>query len=358
MSIDRVNIQTPNFTLRTDHIRGGQLQDLLFALRRSGETVAPPATPTIGSGQVGPGTIQPPAARFPQVAPSSGVGEDGGSSPAASGFAPGGSDQLQSLDTNGMVRMIVELLERLLQAVFQMLGQGGGAQGTGTQDGGCGGADGSGGPSTCGHGSGMPAPPPGGSPSAPPSGDGSEPVPPRATPPPRSPADGQCGTNLSGRSRARPPKKSSLVRRFLRELGKGAAAAAPALVPGGAPVKTGIGLASRLARSGQTSPRPSSTPFSGSSTGSANNTPSPLFSGGSFEDRLFTFLAEKVRESESNLDSAMQQSAGGSGGDSQTLVAQRVQQLVQKRSELIETFTNTLKTLHESSMAVDRNVKS
>ena len=87
-------------------------------------------------------------------------------------------------------------------------------------------------------------------------------------------------------------------------------------------------------------------------------TQSSLVSGASVEDRLTQFITSQVRDVERELDAAMQQGAGGAGGDSRTLVSQKVQQLAQKRSELIETLTNTLKSLHDSSMSVARNVKS
>ena len=46
------------------------------------------------------------------------------------------------------------------------------------------------------------------------------------------------------------------------------------------------------------------------------------------------------------------------GGDSRSAAAQRVQQLVQKRSQMVELLSNSLKTLHDNSMAVNRNIRT
>jgi hypothetical protein len=150
-----------------------------------------------------------------------------------------------------------------------------------------------------------------------------------------------------------------MVRRILAEIGKGAVKHGPSLVPGGSAVREGAGLASRLARRPHPAPQPSGGPFP---IPGPSGPPIPIrpnasaIGGGSFEERLFAFLSGQVRESESELDGAMQQASGG-GGDSRTLASQKVQQLVQKRSELVEAMTNTLKSVHETSMSVTRNIK-
>jgi len=71
-------------------------------------------------------------------------------------------------------------------------------------------------------------------------------------------------------------------------------------------------------------------------------------------------MSSKLRDAEGELQGAMQQSdsAGGAGGDSRSAAAQKVQQLIQKRSEMVELLTNTMKTMHDSSMAVNRNIRS
>ena len=53
-----------------------------------------------------------------------------------------------------------------------------------------------------------------------------------------------------------------------------------------------------------------------------------------------------------------QESGGAAGGDSRSAAAQRVQQLVQKRSQMVELLSNSLKTLHDNSMAVNRNIRT
>jgi hypothetical protein len=359
MPIDRVNIHTASFTLRAANIRGGQLRDLVDALRRAGGAAVPAPSAGLGSGQPAPGAIRSPADQFPAVTPSSAGSAD--ASGPSSGFAPGGSDQMQSLDTNGVMRLIMELLERLLQSIFQMFGQGAGSNGGAQNGGGCGAgaggagcADGAGGadaPGTCGGGAGMPAPPPttgttGTTDSAPP-----------ATTPPRNPSTGGgCG---SGRARARPRGRSSMVRRILREIGREAVKNAPSLVPGGAAIRDGAGLASRLGRRPHPAPQPSGGPFP---LPSPSAPPIPIrpsassLGGGTFEERLLAFYGSRVRDAESDIDGAMQQAEGGSS-DSRTLASQKVQQLVQKRSELVEAMTNALKSVHESSMSVTRNIK-
>jgi hypothetical protein len=229
-----------------------------------------------------------------------------------------------------MLQTIVDLLQRLLQALFQVMSRGGGGAGScldSEAGGGSAGAPcGGGAPPACGGGAGMP-------PSLPATTSGAEAVPPRAAPP--GDAERRCAP---GRARARPRRKSSVVSRILGQVGRGAAQAAPALVPGGAAVKAGAAAASRIA------------------SGARNN--GSVLDGGSLEDRIFAFLSGKVREAEAELDAAMRQGdSGGGNGDSRTLASQRVQQLVSKRAELVEALTNTMKSAHESTMAVSRNFK-
>ena len=68
-----------------------------------------------------------------------------------------------------------------------------------------------------------------------------------------------------------------------------------------------------------------------------------------------------MRKQEGELEDAMRKAeaggSGGPGGDSRALAAQKVQQLVQKRSELVEMMTNIGKSLYESATAVNRNLK-
>ena len=307
MAIDRINIQTTAFTLRATNIRGPQLRSLVDSLRRSSAAAqagAPGAAP-----RTGPAAIQSPAERFPQVA----AGDEG---KAPAGFAAGGSDQMRALDTNGFMRLIMQLLERLLAALFGSLAGGaddaavdGGGRATG---GGCG---------ATGLDSGAPPA------SQPPGGGGAEPVPPRATPAP-------------GRPRARPCRKPSLAKRLLAGIGRNAARVAPLAVPGG-PV--GAAAAAQLIG-----------PASGGSCAPSRA------GGGSLEDRIFEFLSSKLREVEGELEGAMQQqdAGGAAGGDSRSSAAQKVQQLIQKRSQMVELLSNSLKTLHDSSMAVNRNIRT
>ncbi len=341
MPIERVNIQTTDFHIRAVNIRGGQLNNIVNALRSSAARASQGAARLVGAGdRTGPGAIESPAARFPRAAPSSGAGPAGqanGAEDPTRGFAPGGDDQLRSLDTNGMLRMIMELVERLLQAILQLFGQGaGGAEGG--EGCGAGGNGAGGGPSSCGAGGGGGAAPSGPT-SGPTSGSTSGPGPNGGTgaggscaTPPRNPVTENDDPTMARRARAR-PKGPSMARRILGKVGQGAAMAAPALVPGGPAIQAGAGMATRLAGGG----------------GSGG--------GGSFEDRIFAFMTSRVRSLEGELDTAMQQ-ADGAKGESSTLATQKVQQLVQKRSEAIEALTNTLKTLHDSTQAVNRNIKS
>jgi hypothetical protein len=88
--------------------------------------------------------------------------------------------------------------------------------------------------------------------------------------------------------------------------------------------------------------------------------PTSASSGGSLEDRIAAFFREQLRQVEQELETAMKEAerAGQNGqGDSRSAAANKVQQLVNKRSEMIEMLTNAQKALHESSMAVNRNIK-
>lgn len=337
MPIERVNIQTTDFHIRAVNIRGGQLNTIVNALRSSAAHASQGAARLGAGDRTGPGAIESPAARFPRAAPSSGAGSAGqanGAEDPTRGFAPGGDDQLRSLDTNGMLRMIMELLERLLQAILQLVGQGAGGAGEGGEGCGAGGNGASGGPSSCGAGGGGAGG--GAAPSGPSSGPTSGPGPNEGSgaggtcaTPPRNPVAENDDPTQARRARAR-PKGPSMARRILGQVGRGAAMAAPALVPGGPAIQAGAGIATRLAGGG---------------------------GGGSFEDRIFAFMTSRVRSLEGELDTAMQQ-ADGAKGESSTLATQKVQQLVQKRSEAIEALTNTLKTLQDSTQAVNRNIKS
>lgn len=350
MSISRVNIQTPTFSLNAANIRGPQLSRLLDQLRRLGGSSVSGGDAARPAGSTGPGAMQSPADRFRRVQEQSG-GADAAGNAQSSGFAPGGNDSLSSLDPGGMMQMIMQLLQRLLESIFSMLNGSGGGQSSG--NGQCGGAPpaGSGGGPRPGCGGGTPAPNappttpssnPGGSgpggpiysstmptPTKPPkiggSHGGSAPVPPRASTVPRG-----------RRPRAQPFRKPSLAKRLLRNLGTGALTVGAAGVPGAG--GAACAAASAVTRS------------CGSSRAG----------GTSLEDRIFEFMSSKLRDAEGELQGAMQQSdsAGGAGGDSRSAAAQKVQQLIQKRSEMVELLTNTMKTMHDSSMAVNRNIRS
>ena len=89
--------------------------------------------------------------------------------------------------------------------------------------------------------------------------------------------------------------------------------------------------------------------------------PARAASGGSLEDQIAAFFRSQLKQVEGELQGAMQQAQAGGGegqgGDSRALASSKVQQLVQKRSEMIEMLTNALKTSHESSLTVARNLK-
>jgi hypothetical protein len=339
MSISRVNIQTSNFSLNAVNIRGPQLGRLLDQLRRIGGSSS--GGPTATAPSTGPGAMQSPAERFKRVAEQMGAG-GAQPDPQTNGFAGGGSSSLASLDPGGLVGLLMQLLQRLLESLFGMLG-GNGNNAGGGGGGGCGqGGGSSAGPANGPNGAGgagasSPAPTggadtgtlpgptlstPAPTPTKPPTtgcgNGGSAPVPPRAS---------SCGA--SSRSRARPTRRPSLAKRILASIGKGAATAAPLALPGVGGACAAAASASRLG-------------------------------GGSLEDRIFQFLQSKLRDAEGELEGAMQQSdsAGGSGGDSRSAATQKVQQLIQKRSEMVELLTNTMKTMHDSSMAVNRNIRS
>lgn len=366
MPIDRINIQTTSFSLRATNIRGPQLRSLVDSLRRAAGTAVTPSR--IAGPQVGPGAIQSPAERFPRIAPSSSGQAQGASDPSLAGFAPGGANQMQSLNPNGVLQLVMQLLERLLQAIAQMFGQGG-AGGAGTDTGnsggggcqgagqGAGGASGSGGScggggatdATGGAGTGADTPPILGADQ----GGGAQPVPPRASP-------GLDSRRRPGASQHR--RRGSFVKKFLKGLGKGAANVAPTLVPGGGAVASAIQMAQMSYGPSVHQNGGGGCPPPPPSCQTTADTP-PRLGGGSLEDRIFEYLSSRLREVEGELESAMQKNdqsggASGSGGDSRSAAAQKVQQLVQKRSEMVELLSNSLKTLHDSTMAVDRNIRS
>lgn len=88
------------------------------------------------------------------------------------------------------------------------------------------------------------------------------------------------------------------------------------------------------------------------------------FSGGgstTLEDQIFEFRIRELKQIEGKLRAAMNQSEaeGGNGdSDSRSATSQKVQQLIQKRSQMIELLSNTLKTMHDSAMAVNRNIRT
>jgi hypothetical protein len=142
------------------------------------------------------------------------------------------------------------------------------------------------------------------------------------------------------------------VGRILSRIGKGAIGAATGAAAGG-PLGAVAGAAGSIRGSG-------CSPAGKGSVLAAQ----PRISGGSLEDQIAAFFRQQLKQVESELQGAMQeaQSGGGSsgsgeGGDSRALASSKVQQLVQKRSEMIEMLTNAMKTSHDTSLAVARNLK-
>jgi hypothetical protein len=187
------------------------------------------------------------------------------------------------------------------------------------------------------------------------------------------------------------------VKRILKAVAKHGATAATAVAAGGIPAAipaaiaaTGQTSAQRIASAnllGASSVYPTS---SGVPPGGAN--PRPVLVGGgtpfpsnggsvggtgsggrkTLEDQISEYFMKELKAVEGELQSAMQQAdaqggggAGGSGGtggaggsDSRSAMSQKVQQLIQKRSQMVELLTNSLKTMHDSAMAVNRNIRS
>jgi hypothetical protein len=321
MSIDRVNINTTSFSLRAVNITGKQLRSVVDRL--AGAAGSPGAAGLASlARQPGPAAMQSPADRFREIAPTLSSGSGAEASPAsASGFAPGGSDRMPSLDARGLMDLLVGLVQRLLEAVMRLMSGAGSAE-PGTGGGQTGGTGSSGGTGSCGSG-----------------GAG------QITP--TKPEDlgiryanqqtgGSTGASDAARARER-PEGGSVVKRMLCRVGKGALAAGANAVPGG-----GLALAGASALGGGRGPA-----LSGG------------VGGGSLEDQIFQFLSMNLRQVEAELKGAMQESgAQGGDGDSRSAVAQKVQQLAQKRSEMVELLSNTLKTMHDTTQAVNRNIRS
>lgn len=428
MSIERISVSTAGFSLNAVNIRGQRVQRLLEQLNRLGGANA---TQTGGApaAQPGPGAMQSPADRFrDQIqSPTASNGSaasatDGGADStggAQAGFAPGGAQNLQHLDPQGLMNLLMNLLQRLLEAISQMMA-GGAQQGGGTQQGGgaqqgCGAQQGGGGaqpgggapqpgggaqqpgggvqqpgaggssgaPPTCGSGSGVPsAPPPTtGGPGASGGTCGPRPNPcapalgntngtPASTeaPVPIAPGPpGRCGTRRSRNARgSRPGGKGAAVKRILKAVGRHGATAATAVAGGGVAgllpgmIATGPTSAQRIASANRLGAH-AAYPTSSASVGGSG-------SGGrkSLEDQISEYFMKELKNVEGELQSAMQQSeaqgggagAGGNGSDSRSAMSQKVQQLVQKRSQMVELLTNSLKTMHDSAMAVNRNIRS
>jgi hypothetical protein len=334
-----------------------------------------------------------PAQRFPDVASAAESPRAGGSTEAGAsgspnalsrGFAPGGAENARPLNANGMLQLVMQLLERLLQAIQSMFsggasqtgsdgdGCGAGGQGTSGNSGTSGGCGGSGASGSSGAGSSGGTGSAGGSTQPGPAQGGTAPVPPRATSPPSAPPmshpaalpyasrlNGRCGANGAGRGHG---GLGRLLAGFRNpKVLRGAASAAANIALPGSSLAFDAG--SVLAR--RREPRPvSGGACSGAApappgSGSASPASSTSTGGGSLEDQIFAFFSKLMQQVEGELKNAMaqQDSQGAGGGDSRSAVAQKVQQLIQKRNEMVEMLTNSLKTLHETSMAVNRNIK-
>src|SRR5205085_8126891 len=114
--IDGVRINTPDFTFRADHITARQLVGVLDRLAgRALGTGGAAAPPQYGS--AGPASIRTPSEQF--ASEIAGVGD---SSPARTGFAPGGPESTQQMDLRGLINMMVQWLDQFLQTLGQLLG--------------------------------------------------------------------------------------------------------------------------------------------------------------------------------------------------------------------------------------------
>lgn len=361
MQIEGIRVSTPTLNLKADKISGRQLWRALERL--GGPTTQPAASGLFPTANTpGSGAVRRPSEQFAATGPS--LAND-----PSSGFAAGGPSQTSSLDSNGVLDMLMRLLQQLVSTLLQMLsGQGGQPSGSSGQGGQPSGGSGQGGqPGSCGGGrnsgaqsggirpsTGTPQPPSSGSPLAP---GGGLPMPP-AGPPPSSggtsgpglgsvattpPRNGGFTPRPSG-CRPRPRNCGSGIGRILARIGQGAMS-----VAGGA--STGGPL---LAAAAGTSMAGRGNVLATQSDGLAS-----ALSGGSLEERLAVFFRGQLKYVEGRLEAAMQeaQQAGGADGDSRALATSKVQQLVSKRSEMIEMLTNTLKTAHESAIGVARNLK-
>lgn len=172
---------------------------------------------------------------------------------------------------------------------------------------------------------------------------------------------GNCGRRRRRRCNgARPGGKGAAIKRILKAVGRGGAAVAANVASGGA-----AGLLPGMMVSGPTSAeRMESARRLGVSMTGLPKSGSLNFNGGgskTLEDQLFEFRIRELKEIEGQLRSAMNQSEaeGGNGdSDSRSATSQKVQQLIQKRSQMIELLSNTLKTMHDSAMAVNRNIRT
>jgi hypothetical protein len=339
MSIDRVNIQTTSFRLQASNIRGPQLRTLVDRLSRAAGAQSTASSARL-SGSL---AMQSPAARFNDLSPAlSGAG--------ASGFAPGGAESLSSLDARGLLSLVMTVMQRLVDAIVQMLSSV--AAGAGDGSSGAGDSRGAGGSSTsCGASAATPTKP----------GDLATRFASRDT---GSSSGGSPGSSSAGSTPANSRERPGGVGRLLARIGKGALAIGANAVPGGGLATAALSSCGAGGSSGSSSGGSGCEPAGGASGGSggcgtAGGGIAPSSGGGSLEDRIFAFLTEKLREIEQELDGAMKQAdASGASGDSRSAATQKVPQLVQKRSEMVELLSNTLKTMHDSTQAVNRNIRT
>jgi hypothetical protein len=316
MAIEGIRIRTPDFALRADRIAGRQLWHALDSL---GGARGVAGTPTVPE----PGATRSPAAEFRRLLQCGGANSDG--------FASGGAPTLQHLNPNTLLDLLMRLLRQLIESLLQMLGNGAAnssGNGTGSSN------------STCGNTTpGGPAP---GNPTTgtPTTGNTANGVPTTGAPVTGTPTKPGCSTPVSEaacppRPRCRPRRRGGGLRRILAKASSIALTAGSSLVPY-------AGIAGTIGR------------LASSSSG--------LVRGGSLEDQIAQFFRSRVREVEDELKKAMHyaQQVGDQSngtGESRSSASTQVQVLVQKRAEMLQMLTDTLRTMHESAMAVNRNLK-
>jgi hypothetical protein len=337
--IEGVRLQTADFTMRADRITGRQLW---AALERLGAHAAGAG----GAGAarlnpIGPGAIRSPAEQFLNNGVSPALAD-----PCApgNGFAAGGADNIRQLDTRAVIGMLLRFVQHLVGALLQMLRGDSGVQGADQGDAGGGTPAGAGSNGACAS----PASPE----MSPPVTPGEANFSPAPTAARIQPQDDRMLPDFLNRYAQRQPvgqdaDQPGAARRILARIGAGALNAAAGAAAGGVPGAV-LGAAAGIRGGAQCDAA------QGSPRG-PNGSPRPA--GGSLEDQIAAFFRDQLQQIEQELKAAMQEADQVGEGDSRAAAASKVQQLVNRRSEMVEMLTNALKTLYESSMTVNRNIK-